>query len=674
MNFITKDLFAELEGQSLRHLERRIANGEVSVRWSTSKAANGRRIRECAVASLSAEAQLKLAKLRLVPEGNNAATSSIVQPALFASSVQEPDTLRTLSDEQRSQAIERYEQIKPLIEWCRDGIKPVIVINGKALANSNELAAWIGSQHGMTASGVWKRYMRLKKSGWDMRVLADKDRKDKGTSRVLSKYPKAAKFLLARFKDNISLAHAYDELKAEWPSLYNHGSVPPSYSTIRAYYSTLPPALRDAVKLTREKHDKRYAPYLVTDKGQRPNQIWVSDHRIHDVFAYNDVFEHEGELRAMRYWETTIIDMYSRVIVASVWNTTPSSRTIASALRMAISRFGLPEIFYVDNGKDYRKIGKGAEREFCNEPEELGISTVEEGLLARLGIKVQYCIPRHPQSKLIEPYYSYQSRRFDKIWGVSYAGSKPALRPDACHDAIREHKKFLLGQASETPLHPVSELIALANYWTDEYNTAHQHSGLNGRVPMEVFDAELPLAQRRTVDVTQIEELFWDRQSRRVNNCKIELNRTSYIPADEQTYAKLYLANGTDIVVACDPNSMGEALAFDQDHRYIGRLRSEELTARGPVSADAIKTMQRMRGKLVKASKAFWSAATAGEPTILEHYARRAGVQQTQQPRVLPAALPARLAQAVGATAPPDPRMYAEEVGEHLADMLEESN
>jgi transposase InsO family protein len=676
--FVSKEQFAKLEGQSLRHVERRITAGEIETRWTQTTAANGRRVRECSIASLSAEAQLRLAKQRLLPESTD--RSDVVQPALFASSaVPNTDLLRTLSEEERAQAVQRYEAIKPLIAWCRDNERPVIVLQGgKAIANSNELAAWIAAQHGLTASGVWKRYMKLKNSGWDMRVLADKPRSDKGTSRFLTKFPKAAKFLLARFKDNVSIAHAYDELRREWPNLYNHGSQPPSYSTIRSYYATIPPALRDTVRLTREKRDKRHAPYLVTDFGERPNHIWVSDHRIHDVFVFNDVFDHEQLGRAMRIWETAIIDMKSRVIVASIFCATPSSRSIASALRQAISQYGLPEIFYIDNGKDYRKVGKGAEREAYVEPAEMDdegrvpITAVEEGLLARLGIKVKYCTPFHPQSKLIESFFSHQSKRFDKIFGAAYAGSKPALRPDACHAAIEQHKKFLKGEAKDTPLMPASEFIALSKFWTGEYNETHAHSGLDGRAPLEVFNAELPVAQRRVVDVTQIEELFWDRQQRKVSNCTVQLYNATYIPADEATYARMYVANGTDIVVACDPSNLGEALAYDKDHSFIGRIRAQEITARGPQSREDVQHMARLRGRLHRASKDFWNVATAGERKILDIYRDRAGVIAAEPVKVLPAA--ATMRRLKGAAVPQaSERLYAEEVGSQLADLLEEN-
>src|ERR1022692_4184994 len=91
---------------------------------------------------------------------------------------------------------------------------------------------------------------------------------------------------------------------------------------------------------------------------------------------------------ALRPWLTAMIDMRSRKIVGTAWSATPSSHTISSALRVGIESFGIPQILYVDNGKDYEKVGR------------IDFSPECSGVLVRLGIQPQYCLPRHPQSKL----------------------------------------------------------------------------------------------------------------------------------------------------------------------------------------------------------------------------------------------------------------------------------
>ena len=42
------------------------------------------------------------------------------------------------------------------------------------------------------------------------------------------------------------------------------------------------------------------------------------------------------------------------------WCSEGSSHSITSALRRGVERYGPPESIYVDNGKDYLKVAKGA--------------------------------------------------------------------------------------------------------------------------------------------------------------------------------------------------------------------------------------------------------------------------------------------------------------------------
>ena len=156
-----------------------------------------------------------------------------------------------------------------------------------------------------------------------------------------------------------------------------------------------------------------------------PNQIWVSDHGQHDVWVRNDLFSGVSTNAAVRPWLTAMIDMRSRKIVGTAWSATPSSHTISSALRVGIESFGIPQILYVDNGKDYEKVGR------------IDFSPECSGVLVRLGIEGQYCLPRHPQSKLIESWFGTVRKRFDCLW-PSYCGAGPKDRPEQCTDALKE--------------------------------------------------------------------------------------------------------------------------------------------------------------------------------------------------------------------------------------------
>jgi hypothetical protein len=45
----------------------------------------------------------------------------------------------------------------------------------------------------------------------------------------------------------------------------------------------------------------------------------------------------------------------------------------------------------------------------------------------------------------------------------------------------------------------------------------------------------------------------------------VEIYNARYEPADPQSAARLQLHNAKEIIIACDPMNLGEAIAFDLD-------------------------------------------------------------------------------------------------------------
>jgi hypothetical protein len=56
-----------------------------------------------------------------------------------------------------------------------------------------------------------------------------------------------------------------------------------------------------------------------------------------------------------------------------------------------------------------------------------------------------------------------------------------------------------------------------------------------------------------------------------------------------------------DVLVACDPANLGEAIALDLDGRFLGRLRAQKLITRGPISHEDIRASMRIRRTARKA-------------------------------------------------------------------------
>src|SRR5271165_7638513 len=136
------------------------------------------------------------------------------------------------------------------------------------------------------------------------------------------------------------------------------GEPPPGYHTIYNVIRAIPDDLK-TLALEGEKSYRQAYDLVHRREAERPNQIWQADHTQLDLWAKRA----DGE--AARPWLTIIIDDYSRAIAGFFISfDSPSAARTALALRQAIWRkadahwivFGIPEIFYTDNGSDFTSV------------------------------------------------------------------------------------------------------------------------------------------------------------------------------------------------------------------------------------------------------------------------------------------------------------------------------
>jgi transposase InsO family protein len=621
-HWITIRVVSDLTGWHPQYVRRLAREGQLQHRPSKSVRGNGRAQREYALSSLPVEAQLKFLKQPLLSGPDCTALalrSDSNQSKLFASlpEVTEPERLN-FSARQNAQALKRLEAIAPLVEFSRRswGSRPTFrTIGGVAVRSMNSLAGFLADQHRVSARTLWNWYAQYRKLGYA--GLVDRVRSDKGKSRFLRAHPAVRAYLENKYLgERLSIRLVYQALLRDLRNLGPGCTRPPSYSAVRSYLQQLPKPLLILSREGERQFQERCEPYLLTDfESLVPNQIWVSDHGQHDVWVRNDLFPGVSTNAAVRPWLTAIIDMRSRKIVGTAWSATPSSHTISSALRVGIESFGIPQILYVDNGKDYEKVGR------------IDFSPECSGVLVRLGIQPQYCLPRHPQSKLIESWFGTVRKRFDCLW-PSYCGAGPKERPEPCIAALKEHQAFLKGKRKNSPLPLASEFVATARQWIAEYNSQHPHGGrgMRGRTPDEVFNELLLPGQKRLIETPDVlYALFWDRQRRKVSEggC-VQLYGERYEPADGESLAKLFLEIERDVLVACDPANLGEAIALDLDGRFLGRLRAQKLITRGPVSHEDIRASMRIRRTARKAIADYVTGlsvirARAGDRSEISH-------------------------------------------------------
>ncbi len=607
-----------LTGWSDRHIRRMASSGELIARDTAALAPNGRPIKEYAAASLPAEARAKLdsqqtKRAETVP----VAIADSLAP-LFAG-VDAPAAVQTqriaLSPESERQAGERLQMIQPLLDFiCNPGSRlrfaQLRLTDGTPVSNSDRMATYLAETHSINGkkisrATIWNWKKAYATGGFN--ALARGIRSDKGQSKFFSRYPEAAQLVASVYlKPYQTVSRAYDNLLRDHVLLNVPAHELPSYETVRTFLESLPKPITVLARQGERAYSERMTPYLQRGYEDVPaNHIWVADHMIHDVEVRNDCFEGVPENAPMRLRFSAFIDMRTRKFVGYCWAPEGNSRVITTAVRRGIERFGPPAIVYCDNGKDYQKVARGA-RAAAKEWIEQEYTALERtGVLQRLDVAVQFCMPYHPQSKLIERAFRTVHQKFDALF-PHYTTGNAYLRPDQTTMAMAHHRKLLkMDRGGESPLVPASHFIRMATVWIEQdYNAGHCHSGkgMKGRTPDQVFDALYPLAERRSSDPAILAQLLLETARRRVRECAVTLNNRRFTAVNPESSATLHLANETDVLICYDPHDLDRAVIADLDGRPIAQVQSEVLSLHSVEANESIAASMQQRRRLRNAT------------------------------------------------------------------------
>ncbi len=559
------------------------------------------------------------------------------RPAAAAPLALPPEALRL--------AEARLAVILPLHEFQanRERYAALRLKDGRAVTTVKLLATHIAETQKLGGKFLMVRTLlrwlaRYREGG--LTALARKPREDKGTIHFFTRYPAAAQLVAAEYcKPFATAERAHRAILRSQELLQVPDAELPSYETVRRYLETLPRSMTIFAREGQRRYNETCLPHLTRSYSDiQPGSIYTSDHMIHDVEVRNDCFVGVEQDAPMRLRFTAIMCLSSRKIVGYAWTAEGDSRSIATALRRAVERYGVPHTFYCDNGQDFKKVAKGA---LHTRPTEESIMEGTErllhcGALQQLGIQAQACLPYHPQSKNIERAFRTLHARLDAIF-LGYLTGNSYNRPDAAILAGSEHRKLLKqGMARYSKLIPASMFIKLAETWIEQdYNAEHKHrgQGMNGRTPNQVFDAGNPIITRRSADPGVLAILLFERRTALVRRTAITVNKRRYMPVGPADWAALHNANDRQVIVAYDPWDADRAVALSQDGRQIAQLQVERLSAHPltptPESREQIAEMSQIRGRLAKSTSItlqtmHQQVALAGHKSDLQDLADRA--------------------------------------------------
>lgn len=593
-----------LSGWNDRKIQREAFLGPLEWKLSAERRDNGRRPREYLISSLPIELQRKLLAQSAAADPSSDQGQNTQLSLLSAPTIGLPDERPILlsSLTQRSEAQKRWSAISPILDYSRleRGAERISWCGQKKIyvASRDDLIRLIAKQENVAPSTIYGWLKQFSESG--LAGLARKARNDKGRSRWIGADDRnleivaiaAHAFLAEKLSKRMAWEIACTEARRRNLS-------EPSYETVRTLLANVPAPIKTYALSGRRRYEEMFAPYVSRGyEDFEANEIWVSDHALHDVLVQNDLFD-ARDRQHMRLRFTGLECMRSRRIVAYAWSQEGSSRSITTCLRQALESFGPARVFYCDNGKDYQKVGRGADGGSWNmedlTPEALGV-------IARLKIAVKYCQPFHPQAKLIERFNNTLHQRFDRRF-LTYTGPTPEQRPDRCIAALERHKRLLAaGHPEDSDLPLASEFIRAAAVWIEaEYNQTSKHvRGMKGLTPNEAFEKFRWSGQLPVPAPDALIPLLQERAQCTVRECVIQLRGRRYQPADDIGWQRMHHYTTGSVLVAYDPFDLASVAAIDENGQLICTLQPEPLLRQADdeeTGAQILASME-MRGTL----------------------------------------------------------------------------
>lgn len=308
------------------------------------------------------------------------------------------------------------------------------------------------------------------------------------------------------------------------------------------------------------------------------NNLMVMQEIVGDGHTYDMFVEFEG--KAIRAELSAWVDLRSRKFVG--WCITPqaNSESIGLALRHAIETHGLPGTIYTDNGKDY-------------------LSTYIEAVCIDMEIGMRNCIPRTPQSKLIERTFQEVSDKFCR-YQVGYCGNKPENRPEGF-----DQKKLL----KAGKLLSLEKLVELFSVWVEEYNNT-VHSALKDTPANVCKDVEQ--FRPGKVDSRVLDILFMKRENVLVHDGYIRL-----YGRDFWTFGtSIDWLIGKHVEVWYDFNNMGQVL-IKYGGKVVGTAVNKKALDHGESRAE-LAAEQKAKARFEKETKKRIEAYAQGIPDELD--------------------------------------------------------
>lgn len=360
------------------------------------------------------------------------------------------------------------------------------------------------------------------------------------------------------------LSHSYQDF-SEW---YKKQACPayelPSCAVVRKVWNRLPEIMRQRGRKTGPAYTK-ILPHEKRDWGVlEPNDVWIGDGH-----SFKAKVQHPVHGRPFKPEVTVIIDGCTRMVVGFSVSFAESCIAVCDALRIAMKYFGLPLIYYSDNGAGH--TAKTIDHEIT-------------GIAARLGIHHITGIPSHPQGRgIIERWWKDNlvrlARDYDTFVGTGMDETTKNTVYRKLDSAIKAEKKGKELTAEQRryrqKLPTWSRFIADVAATIDKYNK-RAHSELpkkaDGRhySPAEYRQHRIMLMEQDGLHIemlshTELDTLFRPEVERTVRNGWLDMLNFQYFSMDLAAY------HGQKVRVSYDLDDASSVKVYDMGGRYVCR-------------------------------------------------------------------------------------------------------
>ncbi len=406
---------------------------------------------------------------------------------------------------------------------------------------------------------------------------------NKGVRRIDAEVLEAIRGLY-KSKNKPNMMFVYERIVAAF------GTDAISYGTMRNYIKyDMTSVEKDKARMGAKEFKDTYSPYIIRGYDDiKAGQVWMSDGHDLEMMCYRG---NKKKANGERYYGSpkliVWIDVKSRLITGWTLSWTETTESIAIALKRGIEKYGVPEQLFTDNGKAYKsKILKGTD--------EL------DGIYASLGLEVSHALPYNAQSKHIERWFVDFKETFTKS-SITYKGGNISERPERM-------KSFAMDKIAKGKILEQEELEAaleaFINYKNHSYyalrretgRKAHRGRGMNNRTPLEVFNEENPVGERKMLSDEKLRLLFLYEEIRTIQQNGIEYLGNTY------EHENLYFHQKEKVKIKFDPHDLRSIYVYLETGEFL--CKADKLqTAGWSNDIDSIKAKANRHKKIAKLEK-----------------------------------------------------------------------